>query len=296
MTKFASVCAGIFAVSMVGCVGDIEDAEPISDGEQAAGLRATSPRPCSFIEPTDSQKEQIEEYVAANGHNVSFAGTVTIPVWVHVIRNSTGTQGNVTDAVIAEQIAVLNDSYDGSTGGVDTGFRFSLAGITRTNNSTWFAMGSSGEAAAKAALRVGGAETLNIYTANPGGGLLGWATFPSWYSSDPDDDGVVVLYSSLPGGSAAPYNEGDTATHEVGHWLGLYHTFQGGCSKNNDYVADTAREKSAAFGCPVGRNTCAQAGVDPIENFMDYTDDDCMFEFTSGQAARMSSLYAAYRL
>lgn len=221
-----------------------------------------------------------------------------INVYFHVINKGSGiSNGDVSTQMINDQMSVLNSAF------ASWGWAFNLVSVDRTTNSTWYAncYGSS-ESAMKSALRQGSADDLNIYTCSPSGGILGYATFPSSYNSAPSKDGVVLLYSSLPSGSASPYNLGDTGTHEVGHWMGLYHTFQGGCNRKTttggDYVADTPAEKSPAYGCPSGRDSCTGRnfpGLDPISNFMDYTDDYCMFEFSSGQDSRMDSQFTAYR-
>jgi len=219
-------------------------------------------------------------------------GSVTVPVWVHVINKGSGAaNGDVPDAWITAQIQVLNDAW------AATAFRFQLAGTTRTTNAAWYDMATdAAETAAKTALHKGGVETLNLYVANLSGGLLGYAYYAEDAAAVGVLDGVVVLNQSLPGGNASPYNLGDTATHEVGHWFGLAHTFEGGCTGAGDLVADTTPESSPAFGCPLGRNTCksSRAG-DPIFNFMDYSDDACMNLFTRGQYVRMDEQHLQYR-
>jgi len=216
--------------------------------------------------------------------------SIAIPVAFHIITD--GNQGTVSSGTLNAQINVLNNAYQ------DTGLSFYIDFVETVDNPTWYTMGynSNAEAQCKAALNIDPTTTLNIYTANIGGGLLGWATFPSSLASNPENDGVVLLTESLPGGSGAPYNEGDTGTHEVGHWAGLYHTFQGGCNGNGDYVADTAPERSPAYGCPIGRDTCKKGSEpDPVTNFMDYVDDYCMDNFTPCQAVRMHEQIGAFR-
>jgi hypothetical protein len=295
MTRFRLFVACALAAApfvAVGCSaeGPDDEQEDVELTEAAQG----GPKPkCGTRVPSETEVQQVEDDVKAKGKPPAGGGGggTTIQVAFHVINAGTSfSAGNVPDSMINSQIAVLNGAFGPS-------FNFVLASVDRTTNSSWFNMGynSTAEKAAKAALRTGGANTLNIYTANLGSDLLGWATFPQDYASNPTMDGVVLLYSTLPGGGLEPYDEGDTGTHEAGHWLGLYHTFQGGCMKG-DLVADTAPEKSAAFYCPIGRDSCKNApGVDPIHNFMDYTEDACMFEFTAGQGDRMRTMYASYR-
>jgi len=235
--------------------------------------------------------QEVEARLGGSGPMRSQTGGV-IPVAFHVIHN--GVIGNIPQSQIDAQIAVLNSAFSGM------GVTFQLASVDRTLNATWFATtGGASEDAMHAALAIDPAHHLNIYTFNPSGGLLGWAYYPSSFPEGDVHHSVNLLYSSLPGGTAAPYDLGDTATHEVGHYMGLYHTFQGGCAVSTttggDLIADTPAESSPAFGCPVGRNTCASAGLDPIQNFMDYSDDACMYEFTPLQLQRMMAQVIAYR-
>ena len=146
------------------------------------------------------------------------------------------------------------------------------------------------------ALHTGDSETLNVYAADIGGGLLGWAYFPQGYNNGRGYiDGVVMLDESMPGGSAGKYALGDTHSHEVGHWFALHHTFNGGCSAANDFVTDTPKEAVPQFNCPIGADTCTAPGDDPIHNFMDYSQDSCMYLFTPGQVQRMNDAWLDFR-
>jgi hypothetical protein len=228
----------------------------------------------------------------------------TIKVHTHVIRDANG-GGDITDAMIQAQIDVLNDAYAGKTGGAKMPFKFVNVDTDRTNNAAWFTVtpGSSAETDMKTTLRKGGAADLNMYYANIGDGLLGWATFPSDFTSEPKMDGVVILNTSLPGGGANPFDEGDTATHEVGHWVGLFHTFQNGCTAPGDLVKDTPRVAQPNFGKPApgSVDSCASdpgqpARADLTNNFMDYVDDDTMNAFTAGQVSRAKRYFEKFRL
>ncbi len=268
----------------------------ISGASAAMAGTAIGDLRCATPDLTLFEATQVERMAAIAGQargvtpeSITALATVSIPVAFHVIHN--GGTGMLSTQDIANQIDAMNIGY------APWGYQFFIASIDYTDSAAWFTMtpGSLAESAAKSALVVSPETQLNIYTANPGGGLLGWATFPWSLQSDPTDDGVVILYSSLPGGSATNYNEGDTLTHEVGHWLGLYHTFQGGCRLFGDRVLDTPPERTSTSGCPVSKDTCSNYGVDPIENFMDYSYDVCMFEFTAGQDRRMDRMVMTYR-
>ncbi|KAK0242976.1 metalloprotease [Armillaria nabsnona] len=249
---------------------------------------------------SDELRSTAEAHFLANkvsASNQFKAQATTINVFWHAIaKDNTTSGGHLPPSQITDSISVMNADY------ASTGISWVLAGTDYTINSDWFSNvgpDSSQQTAMKAALRVGGENDLNVYTvgftSGAGAGLLGYSTFPYSYDGAPQDDGVVILFSSVPGGSTANYNQGRTLTHEAGHWVGLYHTFQGGCTGDGDFVDDTPPEATAAFGCPTGRDTCSGGGVDSIHNYMDYTYDSCMNQFTPGQAARMADQILTYR-
>jgi len=226
--------------------------------------------------------------------------SATVPTYVHVINTGPSpADGNVSDAQIQQQIAVLNQTFNGARGGADTDFSFVLKGVDRTTNEAWFDMSpnTSEERAAKRKLHTGGPDALNIYTTE-GGGFLGWAYFPKDVAGSNGRqylDGIVIAYGSLPGGDIPNYNLGFTATHETGHWIGLYHTFQNGCSAVGDRIEDTPRQRYPTSGCPAGQDSCPEPGLDPIHNYMDYSYDACYTEFTDDQSQRMHEQWLAYR-
>jgi hypothetical protein len=221
----------------------------------------------------------------------------TVDVWFHVVTD--GSVGAVTNAQIGAQMTALNLAYGGVYGGTKSGFSFRLAGVTRTDNAEWFYAepGSKAERDMKKALRHGSWATLNVYSTTAGA-YLGWAYLPGLPASQQYLDGIVSDWEAMPGTSdayAGRYDLGLTLVHETGHWLNLEHTFFGGCNAKGDFVDDTPPERTPTSGCPEGKDTCPEPGLDPIHNYMDYSYDPCYEEFTPGQNARQQDAWLFFR-
>jgi hypothetical protein len=268
-------------------------------------------------DPTYAEKiEQIEQYTQHFVYNEAGRLVVTIPVVFHVLYNTTSQ--NISDARLIAQIDQLNQDFrklnsDASLipaafAGVaaDMEITFCLAqqtptgaatnGIVRkstttasfsTNDNVKFSS-SGGDNAWDAT------KYLNLWVCNQTGGILGYAQFPGGATST---DGVVLHYTTVGSrtvtGTGSPYNLGRTATHEVGHWLNLRHIW-GDATCGSDLVNDTPTHNTANYGCPAypKTNTCSGGGTEMTMNYMDYTDDACMYMFTSGQKARSQALFS----
>ena len=253
-----------------------------------------SGRRCGAPVPNALAMDRVRGEVAAVRRAVrARLETVTVNVQFNHITN--GSQGVIEEDQREKQIDVMNKAY--SKSGIK--FTYDPSSVKTVDKPAWFnmGMGSAAERQAKTALHVPPQYSLNIYTAQLQNGLLGWATFPWDLEGDPDMDGCVMLYSTFPGGTEAPYNEGQTTTHEAGHWFGLLHTFQGGCDGVGDEVDDTVAHSGPNFGCPPDGNNgaCSQQEKAPIRNYMNYTDDACMTEFTERQNERVQDMIQTYR-
>jgi pregnancy-associated plasma protein-A len=265
------------------------------------------------------------------------SGLTTIPVVVHVIYKTQSQ--NISDKQIKSQIDVLNKDYhklNSDAGKVPNEFKslaadakiqFQLAvrdpnckattGITRTKTSKDVFVYDGNNRTNKTGTPIkfsseGGEDAwpsskyLNIWVGSikkksGSGDLLGYSTFPG----DPANvDGVVIHYKYFgnTGTVTSPFDKGRTVTHEVGHWMNLFHTFQDGCkgttasncSTAGDLVCDTPPVKSPNYQCPGTVNSCTESPDknDLTMNFMDYTDDACMYMFTNGQTDRIhATLY-----
>ncbi len=273
------------------------DGAGVFDGVGSLLLASVAARGTGIVgrEPTLHETYEALPTGAKGKGGKSFRATV--PVWFHVI--SDGATGNVTQAQIDDQIRVLNLGFAGFYGGAKSGFMFSLAGVTRTDNATWYNARAGGDAERdmKRALHRGGFETLNVYS-NLAGGYLGYAYLPGLPDSRLYIDGVVLNWESMPGTStsfAGRYDLGLTLVHEAGHWVNLEHTFFGGCNAKGDFVDDTPAMLVPTSGCPIGKDTCPAPGLDPIHNFMDYSYDSCYTEFTPGQVARAQDSWLYFR-
>jgi hypothetical protein len=279
--------AGTTPTSWRSGAGDAIDLNAAERAQTRAELTATSTR----------------TYRAAAA---SLAPRVLIPVYVHVIKGTHHGEQTVSATKVRRVMSILRGGYAGAqaANAAHTRYTFTIKKLQFVKNDKWYHATPFGsvDRQAKRTLHRGGARSLNLYindSRSQGLPLLGYSRFPWQYHLNPALDGVTVNVNGLPGGKARGYNLGDTVIHEVGHWLGLFHTFEGGCSAINDGVSDTPAERDANFRCSDTANLCDPTDlatkIDPAYNFMDYTYDSCMRLFTPGQAARMDAEFARWR-
>lgn len=293
--------------------------------EADAALRAKHPEMGTLDEFEKWLAPKVKAYKEYSAQHNNRAVT-TIPIVFHIIHN--GGSDNISATYVNAQIEQLNNDfrrilgtsgYSSDSRAADTEIEFCAAtvdpngntlsepGINRVNRSTaGFSAPPYNDSYVENTLKPATSwdpdRYCNVWVANLSGGLLGYAQFPSnsglgglnSNGGSANTDGVVVTYTSVgstgtpfPGG--APYNEGRTLTHELGHWFGLRHIW-GDSNCGTDYCSDTPTAQGAASGCPT-KTTC-DGNLDMVENYMDYSYDDCMNIFTNDQKARIQAVMA----
>ncbi|TRX35138.1 zinc metalloprotease [Flavobacterium sp. ZT3R18] len=232
-------------------------------------------------------------------------GKVVIPVVVNVLYRTAAE--NISDAQIQSQIDVLNKDFTATNSdfsntpalfsgvAANVGITFELKQIIRksTTKTSWGTTDTMKNAKRGGIAPTSPTTNLNLWVCTIGGGILGYAQFPGGSSAT---DGVAIdsKYFGLSGSANAPYNLGRTATHEVGHWMNLRHIW-GDASCGSDLVSDTPTHNDANYGVPAypHYSTCSGTPVEMTMNYMDYTDDNAMFMFSTGQKSRMSAIFVS---
>jgi hypothetical protein len=223
--------------------------------------------------------------------------TININAYIHVIT-STANAGLYTEKQATKQMNAINLVYK------RIGIVFNLIKTDITVNDAWAVADGAAMDALKASLRKGTYADLNLYFhSDLSGGILGTCTLPSQVQAGMDpalyaSDGCNINANTMPGGSLTGYNQGMTAVHETGHWLGLLHTFEGySCEGVGDFIDDTPMQSTSTDGCPTEvKDSCpGLEGVDLIHNYMDYSSDECYTGFTPGQVTRIRTLWDHYR-
>lgn len=251
---------------------------------------------CGTRDPEMAMLRRSIELSTRTKESMSTPREIVIPVNFHIVH--AGTHGKIEEARLDRQIALLNEDFRSA------GVSFFKNQVGHYDNPAWFTLMPVGfdgnnlaELQMKRALARDSDRSLNFYTLEPVvADLLGWATFPWDRETSPVTDGIVVRHSSIPSGTNDASDLGRTATHEVGHWLGLLHTFQNGCADPGDGVDDTPFQARPTAGCPVPVPSCgADRGADAIDNHMNYSSESCRKQFSAGQITRMHTMTAVFR-
>lgn len=334
------ICALLFSLPFIGTIQDASDSYVfdkkhliLSDSipaeftvDSIIGCGTSALMEELMMDDTMMQRRAavMEEKIYQSITNPKYTNTIgakvqyTLPVVVHIVTNNG--IGEVSNQQIQQGIVKLNQGF-ANTGGYNRGagtnmnIRFMLAikdpngqntsGITRVSSSltNLTEVGGEQDRALKNLRRWDPDCYINVWVVNFIEGAGGYATYPWWQNRD--EDGIVVRATTFAGGTA----EASILIHEFGHYLGLYHTFEGGCynwdcNRDGDKVCDTPPDKVTTYSsCTQPYNSCStdtQSGFlvdkyDMISNFMDYTRHACLHDFTAGQGARMRAFIQGSR-